>query len=250
MKAYYERFCTSKMGKFILKYHLLYLAIPFILWGFKALLYNIAIWIDPPTRYFHFAIDEQIPFIKYFFVFYFSYYFVPPIFLWILSFYDKKKYKKLIISLLLGIGISFIFFCSFNVVMLREPGYPNDVTLWNVKDLSSFFDFCINWIYNKDPQAMNCFPSLHAMVGMMLVVLGTYIPKVDHSLPIALRIASILIGLGCILSTIFIKQHYFIDMIAGVLLEMITSAGAYLFLYFHERSKKKSIPCNEHKEEV
>ena len=56
----------------------------------------------------------------------------------------------------------------------------------------------------KDLEAMNCFPSLHAIVGMCLVSIGAYIPKLDKKgLPKAFRIISIIIGIGCILSTIF-----------------------------------------------
>lgn len=251
MRNYVQRLCECKLGKFFIKYHIFYLILPIALWGFKALSYNIAIWIDPPTRYFHFTIDDKIPFIKYFFVFYFSYYFVPPIFLWILSFYDKEKVIKILLSLFVCVCISFIFYCNFNVVMKREYGYPNGITFTDIKDISTFFDFCINWIYKKDLEAMNCFPSLHAIVGMCLVSIGAYIPKLDKKgLPKAFRISSIIIGIGCILSTIFIKQHYFIDMIAGVILEVVSLGSLYIAFELYAKTKRKSGSCKEKGEEV
>ena len=175
MRNYVQRLCECKLGKFFIKYHIFYLILPIALWGFKALSYNIAIWIDPPTRYFHFTIDDKIPFIKYFFVFYFSYYL----------------------------------------------------------------------------EAMNCFPSLHAIVGMCLVSIGAYIPKLDKKgLPKAFRIISIIIGIGCILSTIFIKQHYFIDMIAGVILEVVSLGSLYIAFELYAKTKRKSGSCKEKGEEV
>ncbi|MDE6656630.1 MAG: phosphatase PAP2 family protein [Anaeroplasmataceae bacterium] len=242
MKELISRWKDSKVWSFILKYHLLYLAIPFCFWGVKALLYNIVIWINPPTRVLHFSIDDSIPFIKYFFVFYCTYYFLPQFALWGLSFYDKKKYWTILGALGINMLVGFIFYLSFNVTMIRQPGYPNGVKLTDVKDVSSFFDFCINWIYSIDPKAMNCFPSLHAVVGMLLAIIGIYIPKIDDKQPpLALRIICIIFGIGCVLSTIFIKQHYFIDMIVGVILAIISYITAYLIIW----KVRKTKSCNE-----
>lgn len=247
MKEFIIRFKDSKLWSFILKYHLLYLALPFCFWGVKALLYNIVIWINPPTRVLHFSIDESIPFIKYFFVFYFTYYFLPEFALWGLSFYDKKKYWAILGALGISMFVSFIFFLSFNVTMIRQPGYPNGVRLTDVKDISSLFDYFMNWIYLKDPKAMNCFPSLHAVIGMFLAIIGISVPYLDRKhIPIAFRIVCIICGLGCVLSTIFIKQHYFIDMIAGVLL----AVGAYGAMYLVFWKVEKTKACNKEIEDV
>ncbi|MDE7105861.1 MAG: phosphatase PAP2 family protein [Anaeroplasmataceae bacterium] len=251
MIEWFHRLKDTKFGAFIIKYHLLYLIIPFALWGIKALLYNIVIWIGPDTTTFHFAIDDKIPFIKYFFPFYFSYYFFPPLALWWLSFYNKKKYWILFESLLLSVAVSFIFYCSFNVVMIRQPGYPNGIRLADVHNISSFFDYCINWLYQLDPTAMNCFPSVHAVVGTLCVLIGLYIPKLDeHRLPISMQILCIVVGLGCTISTIFLKQHYLIDVVAGILLEILALAmvwGCHAFVQY--RAKKRNS-CNESIEEV
>ena len=208
---------------------------------------NIVIWVNPPTRVLQFSIDQSIPFIKYFFVFYYTYYFLPQFALWGLSFYDKKKYWVILGALGICILICFIFFLSFNVTMIRQPGYPNGLKLTDVKNISMLFDYCMNWIYLKDPTAMNCFPSLHSVVGMLVAIIGIYVPFVDKKhIPIALRIVCIICGLGCVLSTIFIKQHYFIDMLVGALLAVISYVVVYFIFWMVEKTKT----CNEEIEEV
>ena len=60
MRNYVQRLSECKLGNFFIKYHIFYLILPIALWGFKALSYNIAIWLDPPTRYFHIALLKGI----------------------------------------------------------------------------------------------------------------------------------------------------------------------------------------------
>ncbi len=240
----------TKIGKFIDQYHLIYLAIPFCLWGVKALFYNIAIWIEPVSITFQHTIDSYIPFIKYFVIFYLVYYYLPQFVLWILSFFDKKKYWIILCSLGLCVLVCFLFYLAYNVRMERQPGYPNGIGLKDIKDVSTFFDYLINWVYLKDPHAMNCFPSLHAVVGMMLVFIGFSIPfdrKKRALLPF--RIVVILCGLGCILSTIFIKQHYFMDMIAGVILAIMSYGVVTLCFWLLEKRKARKS-CISPTEEV
>jgi len=54
-----------------------------------------------------------------------------------------------------------------------------------------------------------------------------------------LNIVSIVFGVGCILSTVFVKQHYFIDMVLGVIF-MLVFYGIVL-LIDNKITKKKLI---------
>ena len=63
-----------KVKKIILKHNLQYLFLAIGLYIVKALLYFGVAKIPVTIHHFHMKIDELIPFNKYFYVFYFSYY--------------------------------------------------------------------------------------------------------------------------------------------------------------------------------
>lgn len=240
-----SKFKQTKVGKFIIRWNLIYLVIPFLFWGLKAGLYNLAILINSKTFYFTYPIDQRIPFCKYFIVFYVTYYFLPQILLWFVSFSDKKKYWHAFLSIITCTFISFIVYCCFNVQMIREPGYPTGIRFGEISSVSTFFDYWINWLYKIDPTAMNCFPSMHAVVGTAIVILGTYIPKYDKmKIPAWFRAFTIISGTGCVLSTLFIKQHYLIDVIIGVLIEILAYVAicvGHAYLEKRKRSKDSIV---------
>lgn len=236
MRSKIESFKETRLWQIIDRFNLVYLAIPFLMWLIKAELYTIASNLNIKTYTFNFGIDDKIPFIKYFFIFYFLYYFLPPIGLWLLSFYDKKRYWHLALAFGICVIICFIFFCCYNVVMIRQPGYPNDIGFKDIRDISTFFDYCINWIYNRDPLAKNCFPSLHALAGALLVLTALYNPK-GKNLPIWLSCILFISGLGCAASTFFIKQHYFIDAIVGFFMLFVVYGVVILINYLITRKR-------------
>ncbi len=55
-------------------------------------------------------------------------------------------------------------------------------------------------------------------MGCLEVLLGIKLFGWENRITVAMRIISVVMGVGCILSTMFIKQHYAIDALAGVLL--------------------------------
>ena len=211
----------SAFAKWFKKTHLIYLLIAIGLYIIKAVLYFCIASIPVTVHRFNMRIDDFIPFIKYFYVFYFAYYLTPEIFLWITSFYNKKKYWTLVSAVCAANIICCICFVLYQVQMVRAPGYPMDMAFSDIRSVSDFFDYAVSMQYKADATALNCFPSLHATMGCLEVLLGLKLSKNEPRLPMALRVLAVVFGVGCVLSTMFIKQHYFIDALAGVLL-MIT----------------------------
>ena len=235
MKNLREKFINKfpRLHAFILKSHLNYLFMGFILYGLKAALYFIIAKIPIRVATFNMEIDNQIPFIKYFYVFYLSYYILPEIFLWILSFYDKRKVITLVTAGIVVNILCCICFLIYQVKMIRPNGgiYPlyetNTVASFaeNIHDFSSFFDFLIAFQYHADDTALNCFPSLHATFGTLLLLIGIPLTKrewqLQKKLPWHCATICIVFGLGIVMSTFFIKQHYFIDAVAGMALMIL-----------------------------
>jgi membrane-associated phospholipid phosphatase len=72
--------------------------------------------------------------------------------------------------------------------------------------------------YAKDP-SFNCFPSLHAAVATITFYAWHRYARLLRS-PVVrgIAIGTLAVGIGVVLSTLFVKQHYIADEIAGVLL--------------------------------
>lgn len=228
-------FHDSKFGQFWSKAHLQYLVLAGIMYGFKAVLYFIIAYIpsnpvtfgDPTVPYYGAAfsgvysmwIDEAIPYVSYFYIFYGLYYILPEIFLWILSFYDNKKTVTIVLSTMSATVIACICFLIQQVQMIRPVVYNEAEGIHNV-------DTLFRWLtqefqYKADETALNCLPSLHATVGMALSMVGIWTGKDEKHFPIGLRIFCGLFGAGIIMSTFFVKQHYFIDAVTGAALMAI-----------------------------
>lgn len=235
-------FHDSKFGQFWSKAHLQYLVLAFLMYGFKAVLYFIIAYIPCNPAYFgdpnvavaigydgsafsgvySMWIDEAIPFVSYFYFFYFLYYIVPEFMLWILSFFDKKKMCTIVVSTMATTVIACICFVIQQVKMIR-PVEVYDATK-GIYNLDTLFRWGVNWQYHADETALNCLPSLHATVGMALAMAGLWTGKDDKHFPIGLRIFCAIFGFGIVASTLFVKQHYFIDAVTG--------AGLMAIFYF------------------
>ena len=226
-------FHDSKFGQFWSRAHLQYLVLAFAMYGFKAVLYFIIAYIpcnpvffgNPETGEFAMWIDNAIPFVSYFYFFYLLYYILPEFFLWILSFYDNKKMCTIVVSTMTTTVLACICFLIQQVKMIRPEAEMAAYAEWSsVHDLDSLFRFGVNWQYGADETALNCLPSLHATVGMAMAMIGIWTGKDEKHFPIALRIFCAIFGFGIIMSTFFVKQHYFIDAVTG--------AGLMAILYF------------------
>lgn len=226
-------FKDSKFGQWWIKWHLQFLALAGLMYGFKATLYFIIAYIpcnyvyfgNPVTGVYAMEIDNMIPFVSYFYFFYILYYVVPEIFLWILSFYDRKKMVTIVLATMVTTLLACICFLIQQVKMIRpEAEMAQYADTSSIHNLDTLFRWGVNWQYGADETALNCFPSLHATVGMALAVVGLYTGKDEKHFPIGLRIFCALFGLGIVMSTFFVKQHYFIDAVAG--------AGLMAILYF------------------
>lgn len=219
--------CKEIIKKFYFKFNVFAMLVVAALYFGKLWLYRATCRINTDYHIINMKIDELIPLCKYFAFFYFTYYWFSTLQLWIISFFDKKKFYRLIIAIAVACIISNIIFLCYQVKMIR-PEVVGD----------NFFSRWVRWIYRRDPRALNCFPSIHAVVGVAMIIGGWKTGK----MPKWLTIVSIIFGVGCILSTVFVKQHYFIDMVAGTILFIIVYP---LVIYFEKLILKRKEQKNK-----
>jgi len=91
---------------------------------------------------------------------------------------------------------------------------------------NGFAVWCLRFLYELDPP-YNCFPSLH-VAHSFVSALTCY--RVNRGVGIAGAICAVLVGI----STLFTKQHYILDVIAGILLAWAAYA---IFLRRYPRSE-------------
>lgn len=146
------------------------------------------------------ALDTQIPLVPIFVIPYVYWYVYMIVGYFIISITNRKEYMRSILGLFSGMWISYIIYFIF----------PTEIVRPTLVD-SSFLYSIINIIYSSD-RPFNCFPSLH--------VLGTYFvmryTKKDNNKYIYYYTR--VVGSLIILSTIFIKQHFVLDIVAAIIL--------------------------------
>ena len=106
-------------------------------------------------------------------------------------------------------------------------------TFWYRQDLlanPTLGDFWATQVYTvfANDTSFNCFPSLHAAVSTICFYTWFQYSKEKPSKTTkAAALAALLIATGAILSTLFIKQHYIADELAGIVLALVV--GKVLF---------------------
>ena len=112
--------------------------------------------------------------------------------------------------------------CLAGMIFLAvAPTYMNRVTegLYVVPENPNFFDNLRMFWYSLDGSEMayNLLPSFHC-INSTLAYLGVMGRK---EIPLWFRIYSLILAFLVFASTVFVKQHYFLDIIAGVALAAI-----------------------------
>jgi membrane-associated phospholipid phosphatase len=91
--------------------------------------------------------------------------------------------------------------------------------------------------YAGDP-SFNCFPSLHAAVATICAYAWyRYARVTGRRWVLGVAIGMIVVAVGVVLSTLFVKQHYIADEVAGIALALVI--GTWMFDAFWKREITK-----------
>jgi membrane-associated phospholipid phosphatase len=159
-------------------------------------------------------VDNFIPFNKYFILPYVSWYVFIAIFSAILCILDKERYLKLLITLNIGMISCYIIYYFYPTYVPRPTITGND-----------FLSNLVLKLYEAD-NPYNAFPSIHVL-NSVLIALYTYESEKVHK---SMKVICIAMSGSIILATMFIKQHYFADVVSGIVFAGI--------LYFSFKSLK------------
>ncbi len=135
--------------------------------------------------------------------------------LWAVFKFDDCNYRALIIAELICVvtGISVFFFFPTYVIRPEITHASGSMSL-------------IAWLYQSD-QAYNALPSGHAYIsGLFMLILSRLYPRQ--------RLIWITAYITILLSTLFTRQHYILDLVAGFALSF---AAFYVFLRLTRSAK-------------
>ena len=159
-------------------------------------------------------IDLWIPFNPYFIWIYISFYFLPYTLIFIIK--DREDFEEMLFSLFIIYMIGFSIFFAFPVIMERPQINPTSLSA-----------FIVMLMYKMDNPPLNCFPSLHVAISLFAAL----VVKMDnHRLGNVFIISAIIVSV----STLYVKQHYFLDIIAGAILTFFV----FNFVYKKQIFKK------------
>ncbi|MCY6484212.1 phosphatase PAP2 family protein [Clostridium aestuarii] len=172
------------------------------------------------------GLDNLIPFSKIFIIPYIIWYPFMISTLVYFCFRDKEIYHKMIISLILGLLLSYAIFFLFQTGIERPVIEQNDI-------LSKLVKF----IYKTD-NPYNCFPSIHVFTSYLMIKgIVNCKAKNTKSILIVSFTATIII-----LSTLFVKQHLVWDVIGGIILaEIVFKISKIYKMLFNMVSKKIAL---------
>lgn len=146
-------------------------------------------------------IDEAIPFTPFWLYIYLAIWGV--IFSPLAIIRNYQQLKRTVTGYAFLFSVSFLLFIIFPVKMARPEVAGSGLTLWGLRIL-----------YQIDG-AGNCFPSIH-VAAIFFGALTSL--RLNRRFGIFLLIWAFLISL----SALFIKQHYLVDILAGLILALIT----------------------------
>jgi membrane-associated phospholipid phosphatase len=159
------------------------------------------------------ALDDSIPLVSFFaipYLFWFAYIFLALLFF---AINDGRYYFKLLFSIVTGMLTSFVFFIFFPTTVPRPEIISDD-----------FMSSLVKIIYSFD-NPYNVFPSIHVVNAVLVsAFLLSYsiqfLWNTNKYYANMLIIYSIVNGIMISLSTVFIKQHYIPDVVAGTVIAL------------------------------
>jgi len=163
-------------------------------------------------------IDELIPFKIGFIIPYCIWYVLIFAVPYLLYKKDKESFIRYIYSYGICTIIANIIFICFPTTVLRP-----DI------EVTGILTFIADIIFKIDTPILNCFPSLHCAISMLFITYILESKKYNKYTKISIVIISILI----MASTMFVKQHVFVDFISGNLLALISY---YSVKYFYKKN--------------
>ena len=161
------------------------------------------------------TLDHKIPFIEYFIVPYFLWFFYIAIGCLYFFFAEKESFKKFMYVGIFGMTVFIVVSILYpNGLQLRPTSFTHD----------NIFVQMTKFLYSIDTST-NVFPSIHVFNSLAMHFAIVHSEKLkEHK---GIQVSSFILCVSIILATMFLKQHSVFDVFCGITLFTI----AYGFVY-------------------
>lgn len=170
--------------------------------AFESAVYVITQRIASTPSLVNLPIDDMIPFVPFFSLFYISWFLYLPAVPFYISLKDEEVFAKMIVTWFVMSVVAGLVFVFYPTYMIRPP-----------VESDGFFSGIVYLLYYIDG-TVNCMPSMHVATAWLGFVAVRNSDKISVFAKAAVFTWQALI---CA-STVLIKQHWFIDVPTGILL--------------------------------
>lgn len=191
---------------------------------YLAFFFTLERLITAPVWIVHSFVDDLIPFSRFGIIPYCLWFpWIAITILGMLNWGPRSEYLQTCMTMYLGMTLCLIFYCIVpNGLNLRPAAVSG----------SDLCAYAVRWLYSFD-SSLNVCPSLHVYVSVCMDLgwqrSSILAPKKRQWIRPALRILDIAICL----STMFLKQHSFIDVLSGAILAILINALIARWLKSH-----------------
>ncbi|MGI5989166.1 MAG: phosphatase PAP2 family protein [Lachnospiraceae bacterium] len=181
---------------------------------------------NPRLHYIHTTLDDKIPFIEWF-IFPYLYWILLIVIIWLIMLVKAtdEEYRHFCQLTMVGAYIILAFYLIWpSALQLRPETIPDNIA-----------GRIVSWIESTDTPT-NVFPSLHVYISLCLYdgIITCKALKGKKGLKLWVLISILLI----IVSTVFLKQHSVLDLIAGGVSALIAFTIFYAIPYFRAEKKE------------
>ena len=212
-----------------------YAVIPFIIFILtlaisyfgNQLLYNLG--VVKASNYPLIDLDHQIPYISWFVYFYYLTFPLGIITFFYLAYTNKKALYNMFITLVVSFAISGIIYLFAQTVFTKP-----DI------EVKTFTDKLVVWTWGST-NPINCFPSQHCFMAFAMII-GCLTSDIEceRKMNKLFKLIIIFCSIMIICSTVFIKQHFFLDILASFDIIFPVYALCYTFRVGEKILKRKS----------
>ena len=182
-------------------------ALMLVYWIFYLIYFFLLEHFVTPRFILHASFDDMIPFMEIFIIPYAMWFPMLAISQAYFLFHSKKEFQNLCFFMFAGMTISLLIYTILpNGLQLRVEHYPDNF-LGNIVSMLQSFD-----------SPTNVCPSIH--VASTLAIQLAVLRYQSFSYGKTTKLLTSVVSIAIILSTMFLKQHSIIDVIAGIVLTL------------------------------
>lgn len=177
---------------------------------------------EPGSKYPEIALDSQVPLISWFVYFYYLTFPLGIVTFFYVAYKDKKSLYNIFLTLCISFAISGIIYLVGQTEFTKPDFTP-----------VTFTDKLVVWTWGST-NPVNCFPSQHCFMAFAIIIAVCS----SKGLNIFYRIGAFALSVMIILSTVFIRQHFILDIFASFDIMFIVFGLVYVSKFGTKMEKR------------